>query len=170
MRVTKSCALQLDWYGARFHPWARAKYERVVTVALLVQETTLAWALAEAVKPHLSAAELDHVFVTIGAGDTFAAIRGLFKLVAIKRIALRPDLVQQCTTWLRAYVGHTDERYLRRLIEEYLVPYSIHVPATVRVNRLPTMPKPSELIAFTAKHHRFGCATDVAIGTRRGTG
>jgi hypothetical protein len=142
----------------------------VVTVALLVQETTLAWALAEAVKPHLSAAELDHVFVTIGAGDTFAAIRGLFKMVAIKRIALRPDLVQQCTTWLRAYVGHTDERYLRRLIEEYLVPYSIHVPATVRVNRRPTMPNPGELIALTAKYHRFGCATDVAIGTRRGTG
>ena len=139
-----------------------------MTVALLVQETTLAWALAEAVKPHLSAAEVDHVFVTIGAGDTFAAIRGLFKLVAIKRIALRPDLVQQCTTWLRAYVGHTDERYLRRLIEEYLVPYSIHVPAT-RVNRLPTMPKPGELIALTAKRHLFGCATDVAIGSGRKT-
>ena len=87
MIATPRCGLRkfvrCNWIGAaRVHPWARAKYERVVTVALLVQETTLAWALAEAVKPHLSATELDHVFMTIGAGDTFAAIRGLFKLVA----------------------------------------------------------------------------------------
>jgi hypothetical protein len=73
--------------------------------------------------------ERDNVFMAIGSGDSFAAIRGLFKSVANKRIALRPDLVQECTTWLQTYVGHKDERYLRRLIEDYLVPYS-RVPST----------------------------------------
>lgn len=170
MQVTKIFALQLDWGGAGLHPQARDKYERVVTVAPLVQETTLAWALAEAVKPYLSAVERKHVFMAIGAGENFAAIRGLLKSVAIKRIALRPDLVQQCTTWLHAYVGHKDERYLRRLIEDYLVPYSSHVPATVRVNRLRTTPKPGQLVALTAQRRRFEHATDVRFGIRRGTG
>ena len=119
-------------------------------MAILVQETALAWALADAVKPHLTAIERNHVFMAIGAGETFAAIRGLVKSVAIKRIALRPDLVQQCTTWLHAYVGHKDEGYLRRLIEDYLVPYSIRDPATVRVNRLRTTTKPRQLLALTS--------------------
>jgi hypothetical protein len=79
-------------------------------------------------------------------------------------------LVQLCTTWLHAYVGHNDERYLHRLIDDYLVPYSVSVPATARVNRLPTAPKPGQLVALTAQRHRFGCATDAGIGIRRGTG
>jgi hypothetical protein len=164
------CELQLDWGGAGLHPRARDKYGRVVTVALLVQEADLAWALAEAVKPYVSTVERNHVFMAIGAGETFAAIRGLVKSVAIKRIALPSDLVQLCTTWLHAYVGHKDERYLRRLIDDYLVPHSVRVPATARVNRLPTAPKPGQLVALTAQRHRFGCATDAGIGIRRGTG
>jgi hypothetical protein len=104
-----------------------------VTVAPLVQEINLAWALAEAVKPHLTVVERNHLFVAIGAGETFPAIRHLFRLAAVKRIPLRPDLVQQCASWLLAYIGHTEERYLRSLIEEYLVPHSIHVPATPRL-------------------------------------
>jgi hypothetical protein len=104
----------------------------VVTVARIVQDTNLAWALAEAIKPHLSTLERNHVFAAIGAGDALPAIRDLFKSVAIKGIPLRPDLVQQCTTWLHAYVGHNDERYLRGLIEDYLVPYSMKYSALVR--------------------------------------
>jgi hypothetical protein len=112
---------------------------QIPTVDDGVQETELAWALAEAVKPHLCAVDSAPVFVSIGAGETFAAIRHLCKLVAIKKIPLRRDLAQQCTTWLHAYVGHEDARYLRRLIEDCLVPYAIHGPALVRINRPPTL-------------------------------
>ena len=76
-----------------------------MTVAPLVLETHLAWTLAEAVKPYMTVDERHNVFVAIGSGETFAAIRGLFNSVAIKRIALRPDLVQECITWLQTYVG-----------------------------------------------------------------
>jgi hypothetical protein len=119
-------------------------------MAPLVEETTLAWALAEAVKPHLSAIECNFVFMAIGAGETFAAIRGLVKSVAVKRIALRPDLVQQCITWLHGYIGQDDERYLRRLINDYLVPCSTHIPTTVRINRRPTTTEPRQLVALTS--------------------
>ena len=75
------------------------EHQRIGT--LLVQEADLAWALAEAVKPYVSTVERNHVFMAIGAGETFAAIRGLFKSVAIKRIALRPNLDEQCgKNWL----------------------------------------------------------------------
>jgi hypothetical protein len=80
--------------------------------------------------------ERHNVFVAIGSGETFAAIRGLLYSVAIKRIALRPDLVQECITWLHTYVGHRDERYLRRLIDDYLIPYSrVHVVAVDAAER-----------------------------------
>ena len=91
----------------------------------LVDEASLAWAVAEAARPYLSAVERNAVFVAIGAGETFAAIRGLLRSVEIKQIPLGPNLLQQCRTWLRGYGGHEDEGRLRRLIEEPLIPYPI---------------------------------------------
>jgi hypothetical protein len=44
-----------------------------------VHEADLAWALSLAVKPQLNVGERNHIFVAIGAGDTFAAIRSLLK-------------------------------------------------------------------------------------------
>jgi hypothetical protein len=83
-------------------------------------EANLAWALALAAKPHVDAVERNDIFVAIGAGDTLAAIRELIKCVAIRGIPMGPDLVRGCVSWLDAYVGHEDERYLRRLIEDFV--------------------------------------------------
>ena len=109
-------------------------------VERLVHEANLAWAVAEAAKPYLSPVERNTVFVAIGAGETFAAIRQLFRSVEIKQIPLRPDLLHHCRTWLHGYFGHEDERYLRRLIEEPLIPYVIAPPATIRATRMPATP------------------------------
>ena len=120
----------------------------------VVHEAKLAWAVAEAAKPYLNAVERDAVFVAIGAGDTFAAIRGLLRSVEIKRIPLGLDLLVQCRMWLRGYGGHDDERHLRRLIEEPLVPYVIGARQTMRVTRVPTMPKPRSWLRFSAPETR----------------
>jgi hypothetical protein len=146
------------------------------TVERLVQETDLAWALAEAVKPHLSVMEHNAVFVAIGAGETFAAICRLFKFVATKRIPLRAQLVQRCITWLHAYIGHEDERYLRRLIEDYLTPPASRVPIAKRIPgpgqaREGDCERASYLAAAQAitsrrlaAPHRFGTARDARTG------
>jgi hypothetical protein len=126
----------------------------VVIVERLVEETSLAWALAEAAKPYLSAVERQNVFVAIGAGYSFAAVRQLLKWVAIKRICLRPDLVQRCTTWLQAYVGHDDQRHLRRLVEDFVIPCSIQVSAAVWVDGLPAERKPLRWLGLAARRHR----------------
>jgi hypothetical protein len=85
------------------------------------QETNLAWVLLEAVKPQLNAVERNHVFVILGAGDTFSAIRLLLKLIAGKQILLRPSLVQLCSTWLDLYALHEEQADLRRLIDGLLI-------------------------------------------------
>jgi hypothetical protein len=120
----------------------------------VVHEADLAWAVAEAAKPYLNAVERNAVFVAIGAGDTFAAIRGLLRSVEINRIPLGLDLLQQCRMWLRGYGGHDDERHLRRLIEEPLTPYVIGARETMRVTRVPTMPKPRSWLRFSAPETR----------------
>ena len=108
---------------------------------MIQHEVSLAWALALTAKPHLDDVERNDIFVQIGAGETFAAIRELLKWVATKRIPLGPDLVQWCVSWLDAYVGHEDERYLRRLIEDVVSPIAIQAWARFAVNRLSTSPQ-----------------------------
>jgi hypothetical protein len=112
-------------------------------------EANLAWALALAAKPFLDVAERNALFVAIGAGETFAVVRALVKWIAIKRIPVEPDLVRQCVSWLDGYAGHDDEHYLRRLIEHFVSPIAIHLPATLTGNRLPTTPQRTQSAALT---------------------
>jgi hypothetical protein len=111
------------------------------------QEANLAWALIEAAKPHMNAGERNFVFVTVGAGDTFAAIRSLINLIAAKRIPLRPHLKRLCTTWLDAYTFHDEHEHLRRVIEELSMPNTIQASTAIR--RLSTPPKSLPLLAVT---------------------
>jgi hypothetical protein len=104
---------------------SRFEHEREVRFARLVREADLAWALAEATKPHLNTVERSHVYVAIGVGETFAAIKYLIALAAGKRIALPAELVQLCQRWLDVHIGQEDERYLRRHIEQVLIPYAL---------------------------------------------
>jgi hypothetical protein len=126
--------------------------------------------------------EHDAVFVAIGAGETFAAIRQLFKFVATNRIPLRARLVQRCIIWLNAYIGHEDERYLRRLIEDYLTPPARRVPTAVRIPG-PVQARESDrerapcVAAARANSprrlgtpHRFASARDPRIGITPGSG
>jgi hypothetical protein len=109
-----------------------------------VQETNLAWALIEVAKPHLNVLERNYAFVTTGAGDTFAAIHHLLKLIAAKGIPLRPTLVQLCVTWLDSYASHEEEQYLRRLVEGFLLPDAIRALTAAWVNPLSAAPKRTE--------------------------
>ena len=98
-------------------------------------QTNLAWALIEVAKPHLNVLERNYVFVTTGAGDTFAAIHHLLKLIAVKGIPLPPSLVRLCVTWLDSYAFHDHERHLRRLIEGFLLPDAVRALTAVCAER-----------------------------------
>jgi hypothetical protein len=109
-----------------------------------VQETNLAWALIEVAKPHLNRLERNYAFVTTGAGDTFAAISHLLKLIAAKGIPLPPGLVRLCVTWLDSYAFHEEEPYLRRLIEGFLLPDAVRALTAVFISPSSTAPKRTE--------------------------
>ena len=103
-----------------------------------MRETSLAWALAEAAKPHLNAVERSDVHVAIGVGDTFGAIRFLITSAADRRIALPAEVILGCHGWLDVYVGHEDERHLSGLVEQVLTPYAIRSQQGSTVNGEPT--------------------------------
>ena len=83
-------------------------------------ETDLAWDLAEAIKPHLTIVDRNHVYVRIGIGETFAAIHWLITSAATNEIALPIALIQRCGSWLDGYAGHSQQQYLSGLIKRVL--------------------------------------------------
>jgi hypothetical protein len=99
-----------------------------------MDEASLAWALALAAKPHLGAVELNAIYVAIGAGETFEAIRKLIKSVAVKHIPVKRDLELGCLSWLQGYVGHEDEGSIRRHIDDFVAPNSLQIPATAQAD------------------------------------
>jgi hypothetical protein len=109
-----------------------------------VQETNLAWALIAVAKPHLNRLERNYAFVTIGAGDTFAAIHRLLTLIAAKGIPLSPNLVRLGSVWLDSYAFHDEEPYLRRLIEGFLLSDAIRALTAVRNSPTSAAPKRTE--------------------------
>ena len=127
--------------------------------------------MIDAAKPHMSAGECNYAVVAVGAGDTFAAICQLLKLVAAKRIPLRPRLVKMCTTWIDAYVFHEEYDNLRGLIEGFLMPQSIR--ASIAIGRPPTSPRHGPfMLAKAIRTAAYGsCArqadTESGFETRR---
>ena len=120
------------------------KHQALVIAVQNVQETNLAWALIEVAKPHLNVLESNYAFVSIGAGDTFAAIHHLVKLIGAKGIPLPPGLVQLCRSWLEPYALHDEEQYLRRLIDGLLLPDAFRDVTAICVDPLSTAPKRKE--------------------------
>jgi hypothetical protein len=72
------------------------------------------------------------VFVTVGAGDTFATVRILLKLLSANGIPLRTELVQRSRTWLRSYARHEEEQRLCRLIDRYVTSDATTDPTPIR--------------------------------------
>ena len=118
-----------------------------------IQETDLAWALMDAAAPQLTAVERDHIFVTLGAGDTFLAIRLLLKLITAKHIPLQLDLAQRCTGWLNSYALHEEQENLRRLIDRLMIGEFAQGPTAI--SRRSSTPRRGVRLAVT-KEYRAG--------------
>ena len=57
----------------------------------MTTKTSLAWALAEAARPHLCPVGRNNGYVAIAVGETFSVIHHLITSAADKRITLRPS-------------------------------------------------------------------------------
>jgi hypothetical protein len=82
-----------------------------------MDETQLAWALADLARAYLSPAERHdvHIAIGIGIGEMMAAICSLSAVLAREELALPAEIVEPFTDWLDAYVGSPEEARLREL-------------------------------------------------------
>lgn len=94
-------------------------------------DATLAWELAATARPYLSRVDADRIYITLGIGETFAAIDALITAIARNHIPLRDDLVATTASWLDCYLGQDAEPRLRHLLTEVIAAASQHkMPTT----------------------------------------
>lgn len=94
---------------------------RKAPIPLAPDDIKLAWALADAARPYLSAPELSAIHISIGVGETFAAIDVLVTAVAREHLPLDAELVGTVTAWLDCYVGQDAEPRLREHLADIVV-------------------------------------------------
>lgn len=89
-------------------------------------DAALAWELAATARPYLSRVDADRIYITLGIGETFAAIEALITAIARNHIPLNDDLVATTANWLDCYLGQGAEPPLRRLLTEVIGAASQH--------------------------------------------
>ncbi len=67
-------------------------------------DAALAWELAANARPYLSRVDADRIYITLGIGETFAAIEALITAIARNAIPLNHDLVATTASWLVRFV------------------------------------------------------------------
>ncbi len=87
-------------------------------------DAALAWELAANARPYLSRVDADRIYITLGIGETFAAIDALITAIARNAIPLNHDLVATTASWLDCYHGQGAEPRLRQLLTEVIAPAS----------------------------------------------
>jgi hypothetical protein len=83
-------------------------------------DAALAWELAATARPYLSRVDADHIYITLGIGETFTAIDALITAIARNQIPLSDDLVGTTASWLDCYLGQDAEPRLRHLLTEVI--------------------------------------------------
>lgn len=98
-----------------------------------IRDAELAWSLIDIAKPKLDRRERNHVFICVGSGDSFTAMRIIIKLIVDKQIPLPMRLARLCAEWLETYVLHEDHQRLQELIDGLtLIDNDLRSPAIVR--------------------------------------
>ena len=88
---------------------AASPYRRPV-VAKQFRECRLAWAFFETACPYpfLDADQRNEMFVAIGVGDTFAAIRLALEVISRAHCSVEGRTAARLHAWLNAYTCHDD--------------------------------------------------------------
>ena len=85
-------------------------------------DAALAWELAATARPYLSRIDADRIYITLGIGETFAAIEALITAIACNDIPLDDELMAATASWLDCYHGQGAEPRLRQLLTEVIEP------------------------------------------------
>lgn len=76
----------------------------------------MAWLLVDAVKSYLTDYERTVVFVELGCGEGYLAIKRILTTLPAIRMALPVAIFAKLTAWLNSHAGSPEEPQLRMLI------------------------------------------------------
>jgi len=79
-------------------------------------DTELAWELADAAKPCLDRKQRNQVYIAIGVGDVYSAVKFLLQTVVQSQISVSSETLWKMNLWVASYRDHPDEARLRDLI------------------------------------------------------
>jgi hypothetical protein len=68
-----------------------------------MRSVDLAWTLAASAKDHLDTAERNLIYVALGSGDTYSAIRRLISVAVRERVPLPQNLIDALQDWNSAH-------------------------------------------------------------------
>lgn len=81
-----------------------------------VSDEDMAWSLVEAVKPCLTGYERTVVFVELGCGESYLAIKHILTALLSTPMALPVAILSKLTDWLNGYAGSAEETQLRMML------------------------------------------------------
>jgi len=78
--------------------------------------TGLAWELADVAKPCLDRKQRNQVYIDIGVGDVYSAVKFLLQTVVQSQVSVGSETLGKLNLWVASYRDHPDEARLRDLI------------------------------------------------------
>ena len=82
----------------------------------IICDEDVAWSLVDAMKSCLSDYERTLVFVELGCGEIYLAIKRILTALLSTRMTLPVAILSKLTSWLNGYAGSPEEPQLRMML------------------------------------------------------
>ena len=82
----------------------------------IISDEDMAWLLVDAVKPCLTGYERTIVFVGLGWGEDYLAIKRILTALMSNQMGLPVSILSKLTGWLNCYTGSPEEPQLRMML------------------------------------------------------
>jgi hypothetical protein len=82
----------------------------------IISDENMAWLLVDAAKSCLTGYERTIVFVELGCGESYLAIKRILTAVMSTRMALPVAILSMLSSWLNSYAGSPEEPELRMML------------------------------------------------------
>lgn len=82
----------------------------------IIPDEDTAWLLVDAVKSCLTGSERTIVFIELGCGEAYLAIKRILNVLVSTRMALPVAILSKLTGWLNGYAGSPEEPQLRMML------------------------------------------------------
>lgn len=82
----------------------------------IVSDDDMAWLLVDAVESCLTGYERAIVFVELGSGESYLAIKRILTGLLSTGMALPEGMISKLTGWLNSYAGNPEEPQLRMML------------------------------------------------------